>query len=314
MQKSKLLKDIPSRLWGPVIEGARRTFGAGNRFGVRAYAIGPCVREGRRLRALTLNAYVVRKSDEARIQIPTLSIEVGRKTWHVTPNVIATGKRPRASAGGSPHFTGLHPGAPITVGGPVPGRGAIGCILGKSGEPTHMLTAGHVFPPAALGAKVFAGRSPNSPVSAVGKLVANFLDDEGVDAALLELNATGVGLVNKQGPRLSDFVSEVSCFDKLVRSFLAVTNDFSREVVTGPHGMDVHLSAPTRGVFLVKNVIPTDGEITNSGDSGTVLCAGAGNQLAVGICAGALGQHSVFEPTARVLDHVARIDSQLTIV
>jgi hypothetical protein len=314
MAASTLLRDIPRRLWGPVLDAARLVFPPRNRFGVNAYAIGPCIREGRRMAALALNVYVVRKLHEPRLKVPTLSIEVGRKTWHITPNVIATGKRPRAVAGGSPRFSGLHPGAAIAVRGLTPGHGAIACLLGKRSGPTHALTAGHIFPRGALGERVFAAASPSASPRSVGKVVANFLDHQGVDAALIELNAVGIDLVSQQGPRLSDFASEISCFDKLVRSFLATTNDFSREVVTERAPMDAHLLAPTRGVFLVKNVIPTDGEVTNAGDSGTVLCSGASNDLALGVCSGGLGHHSVFEPMERVLQLVNRIDRQLIIV
>lgn len=314
MPKSSLLEGIPRRMWTPVLDTARRVFGLRNRYGVHAYAIGPCVREGRRMPVLTLNVYVVRKQHEPRLAVPPLSIEVGRKTWHVMPNVIATGKRPRAVTGGAPRFSGLHPGAVIAVRGRIPGRGAISCLLGKHGEPTHALTAGHVFPAGAHGAGIFAARSPGNTPRLAGKLVQNFLDHDGVDAALVQLSAAGVALVNERGPRLTDFVSELSCFNKLVRSFLATTNDFSREVLTEPGPMDAHLSARTRGVFLVKNVIPTDGEITNPGDSGTVLCAGPTNDLAVGVCSGELGHHSVFEPMSRVLELVERIDRRLSIV
>lgn len=314
MATSTLLKDIPRRLWGAVLDAARHVFPPRNRYGVTAYAIGPCVREGRRLSTLTLNVYVVRKQLEPRWKVPTLNVEVGRKLWQVSPNVIATGKRPRVTAGGPPQFSGLHSGAAIAVRGRTPSRGAIACLLGRQGNPTHALTAGHVFPTASLGAKVIAAASPRSMPRSIGKLVANFLDHQGVDAALIELNAFGVGLVNQQGPRPVDFASEISCFEKLVRAYLATTNDFSREVVTERAPMDAHLYAPTRGVFLVKDVIPTDGEITNPGDSGTLLCSGATKDLALGVSSGGLGHHSVFEPMERVLELVAAIDNQLTIV
>src|SRR4051812_40625807 len=105
-ESSRLLEDIPRRLWTPALEAARAAFGLRNAFGVRAYGIGPCVRRGRRLPASALNVYVLRKHDAPRLEVPELIVSVGRKTWCVRPNVIATGKRPRAVAGGAPQFSG----------------------------------------------------------------------------------------------------------------------------------------------------------------------------------------------------------------
>jgi hypothetical protein len=224
------------------------------------------------------------------------------QTWEVLPNVIATGRRARAAAGGSPAYSGVHPGAVVTVRGSTPGRGALACLLGAVGAPTHALTAGHVFPDGSIGASVFAAASAGSPEQAIGTVVANFLDSEQADGAVIELSSAGQSLVTSAGPPLSDFVAERSAFGKVCRAFLATTNDFSRETETEPKAMDALLGAPTRGSFWVRGAIPTDGEITNEGDSGTVLCTGATSSLAVGVCAGALGAHSIFEPIARLLD------------
>jgi hypothetical protein len=186
------------------------------------------------------------------------------------------------------------------------------CILGAGGIATHALTAGHVFPLAAAGTKVFAAETNQSEVE-VAEVVANFLDDHGVDSALLRLNSVGVAMVNRRGPRLTDFLPERSNWRKLTRAFLATSHDYSREVHTGDRPLDVLLSAPTRGAFWVRGVIPTDGEITNAGDSGSVLCTGASNALAVGSCSGVLGAHSVFEPISRSMDLVQRDHPQLEI-
>ena len=54
-------------------------------------------------------------------------------------------------------------------------------------------------------------------------------------------------------------------------------------------------------MFSVQNAIQTDGEVTLDGDSGTVLCTGATNAIAVGVCSGGTGAHSVFEPFSRII-------------
>jgi hypothetical protein len=299
---SRLPRDLPRKFWNPVMGAARALFGKRNHYGVVAFGIGPRIRRGRPSEEHALNVYVIRKEEKPRLEVPELSFSVGRSTWTVMPNVIATGKRPRASLGGAPRYSGVHPGATITMRGTTPGRGALGCILSRGNGPTHALTAGHLFTSGSIGSSVFAATSPAAPVRAIGTLVANYLDSSEADAALIELNPTGVAMVNTNGPRLSDFIGFDGSFLKLVRAFLATGNDFSREVSTGDGPMDALLSAPTRGTFLSRNTIPTDGEITNSGDSGTILCTGASNQFAVGLCSGALGAHSVFVPFSRALE------------
>lgn len=167
----------------------------------------------------------------------------------------------------------------------------------------HDGTAGHIFPVAAVGTSVFAATAAGNSVRTVGRLVANFLDDSGADVAVLALTAAGTNMVvDSAGPILTDYLAERSVWGKLTRAFLATTSDFSRETSTTDGPLDALLSAPTRGNFWVRSVLGTDGEVTNAGDSGTVLCTGASNQYAVGTCSGLFGLHSVFEPFARAMD------------
>jgi hypothetical protein len=298
---ARVLNDIPRSSWRAAIEAARAVFVPGNRFGVHAFAIGPRIRHGRRRKTLALNVYVKRKLLQPRFPVPNVTFAVGRASWQLVPNVIGTSKRARAATGGAPHYSGLHPGAVVTVRGSTPGRGALTCLLTTGGDPTHALTAGHVFPAGALGASIFAAASPTAQVRAVGKVVANFLDDSTADGAVIELNSAGVALVTSTGPQLSDFLPERSVWGKLTRAFLATANDFTREVETEAQPGEAHLWAPTRGVFSVQNAIQTDGEITFDGDSGTVLCTGTTNAIAVGVCSGGTGAHSVFEPFSRII-------------
>src|SRR5450432_611842 len=112
---ARVLSHIPRRFWESAIEAARAVFVPGNRFGVHAFAIGPRIRNGRRRKTLALNVYVKRKLVQPRFPVPNVTLAVGRASWQVVPNVIATGKRPRAATGGTPHYSGLHPGAVVTV-------------------------------------------------------------------------------------------------------------------------------------------------------------------------------------------------------
>ena len=73
------------------------------------------------------------------------------------------------------------------------------------------------------------------------------------------------------------------------------------------------VEAPTRGQFLVEGVVCTEHELTQLGDSGTVLTTGNSNQIAVGCCVGGTGARSVFEPFARALTACRRIDFNLRI-
>jgi hypothetical protein len=301
-------------MWEPVLEAARSCFPEGNAHAVCAFGIGPHIRRGRARPRTTLNVYVRTKLAKPKAAVPPLSIRVRGRVWTLRANVIATGTPARASAGGSATFTGLHAGAAISVQSAVGGRGAIACLLKRGDSPTHALTAGHLFAQGAKGTGVFAAKSPGATVVRVGTLVANFLDTDDVDAAVIELNAAGVAMVGDRGPALSDYLAENSVWGKQTRAFLATANDFSRETTTTTGPLDALLSAPTRGTFWVRGAIGTDGEVTNSGDSGTILCAGASNQFAVGTCSGALGAHSVFEPFERALTLVQNnVDSDLSV-
>ena len=98
------------------------------------------------------------------------------------------------------------------------------------------------------------------------------------------------------------------------RAYLASSGDYSRETTTADGPADVFLSAATRGVFRVTETIATEGELTNAGDSGSVLCSGASNQFALGLCAGAMGAHSFFVPLDPIMARLHRdVDAALAV-
>ena len=62
-----------------------------------------------------------------------------------------------------------------------------------------------------------------------------------------------------------------------------------------------------RGTYAVSRVVGTEHAIGDAeGDSGTILCTGASNELAVGICIGQLGAMSLFEPVGRAIGTLRR--------
>jgi len=201
-------------------------------------------------------------------------------------------------------LSGLNPrwtrSSTVAVRGSTPLHGALACLLATNGSPTHALTAGHLFPHGAAGQAIFAAEAPGVPPRRAATLVENYLDTSDVDAALLKLDATGIAMVNTEGPPLAEAIAS-NGLHRLVRAFLATSNDFSRQVLTTGFPLDVTLSSPTRGTYRVSDAISTEGEITNPGDSGTILCGGASNEIAVGLCSGAIGAHSIFVPFDRAL-------------
>lgn len=309
-----LVNDIPRAAWASVMAQARETFGARNRYGVRAYGIGPRVRKGHAKPEAVLNVYVVRKLAEPKHPVPALTVTHGKRTLSITPNVIATGRRSRADFGARLPYSGVHVGAVISTFGPRAGRAAVGCVLGIGDEPTHVLSAGHLFTPGQHGRAVHAASEASAPLRRIGRLSLNLLDDSDTDAALIELTDAGKQLLRERGPKLSDYLALRDVWGRQARAFLASSGDYSRETTTATGPTDVFLSAPTRGVFRVTETIATEGELTNAGDSGTVLCSGASNQFALGLCAGAMGAHSFFVPLDPIMARLHReVDKGLAV-
>jgi len=295
------------------MELARATFPATNPFGVFAFGIGSHVRRGRPLATKVLNVYVERKTRSPAAAVPSIVLRRPKKPpFRVPTNVVATGRRPYAAAG-SGSYSGLHPGAAISIRGSMPGRGAIAAILTTGGRATHALTAGHLFPSSATGTELAAAPDDGSAVRVVAKLAANFLDTHGVDCALLELTNAGSDIVNRAGPPLNDWLDASRVWSKLGCAFLATSNDYSQQTKTTDASMDALLFAPTRGNYWLRAGVATVGEITNPGDSGTVFSTGNSSQLAVGICAGAFGMHSIFEIFDRAMSLALSVNSSLTL-
>ncbi len=298
---------LTRRDWPRIMDAAREIFPAGNPYGVFAFGVGPSVTRGHRTRTVGLNVYVAKKHAAPVVHVPVVEARIGKRVLSLRPNVVAAGRRPTASAAGDPELGGLYAGAPIRVDGRPAVFGGVACFVGAGDQPTHLLTAGHLFSPNAAGATVSAAAAPGGTPFAIGELAVNLLDGAAIDAAAVELNDAGRELLadGDSGPRLVDSLAEPSVWDKPVRAFRPTTNDYSRATRTTTGPLDAFLDCDARGSYWVRDIIGTDGTVTEVGDSGTVLCAGASNQFALGLCVGEYQLHSIAEPVGRVLQHLS---------
>jgi hypothetical protein len=286
--------------WPALMKAARKLFATSNPYGVFAFGVGRHTTEGRERANATLNVFVKYKDSRPRHRVPTISFRSGSRRLVVIPNVIATGRLPRSHSSGPAPFSGLYPGAVIRTGNEY---GGVACVLGRGEQATHLLTAGHLFSPGSIGARVVAARINGAPKQVVGTLVVNLLDSKGVDAAAVELTNAGRDLLGASsgGPRLADVVGEDAVYDRPSVAFRPTTHDYSIRTQTLAAPTDALLSAGPRGNYWVRGVAATHGAILDEGDSGSVLCTGDSNEFALGICVGDYHTQSVFEPVARAL-------------
>jgi hypothetical protein len=293
---------------------ARRRFPEDNRHGVFAFGIGPAIARGHRA-GVALNVYVARKRDDVAPVRPLTVRDAGRSRL-VRPNVVATGRPPHPSGGHDNWLDGLYCGASIRVEGKPRVYGGVACFVGTEGVATHFLTAGHLFQEDAIGTRVTAAKGAGGALVTAGRLAVNLLDDDGVDAAAVELTAEGAALVGAggAGPTLSRVVADSAIWSRATLAFLPTARDYSRATVTTSGPMDVLLEAEARGTYWVRGAVGTDGAITDLGDSGTALCTGGGNDAALGLCVGEFQSHSIAEPLGRVLTKLQRTLGAVNVV
>ena len=221
----------------------------------------------------------------------------------------------RAHQGTSVLFTGLHPGAQIVAEWDTArSHGAVTCLLTADGSPKYLVTAGHAFPPSAEGTSVIAGSYETQDPVQIGELRLNLLDSpmpglpDGMDAALVELSSEGAGLAlsTAADPRMPRFTRAVplpKAQGVLTQAYLSVAHEYSRPV-TAKHSLFTgYLDSEVRpGPYRIDDVLQTDIEITQPGDSGTGLFLQSEPTAAVGGCVGGLpGVCSLFEPASRSL-------------
>jgi hypothetical protein len=288
---------------------AEAMFPPDNPYGVLAFGFGRKIRSGRTSRTRCLNVYVLQKHVAPERPVPPVVVESAGLT--LRPDVIGVGVPPRPHDGDAiaPPMTGLYPGAAILVRGRVSEFGGVACVLGDAGGPTHVLTAGHLFPSGQPGVEVLGARR-GGPRVVVGNLVANLLDQPfpsmtfPIDAALVALTFDGVQIASAstEGPRIADVLDGDAMRGIAVMAFLPTSHDFSHGTTTLDGPVTVHMSAAARGTYTVRQALGTHAAVTNDGDSGTIFFNGhSDSALVAGLCVGEFGPMSVCEPFVRAL-------------
>lgn len=296
------------------MRAAARRFPPGNRYGVIGYGIRRRRTGGVRAAAYGLTTYVVRKSRAPLVHVPSFSVKVGGRTIVVVPDVVGTGSAPRAAAGVSAPFSGLHAGAPMRANEDDPQLASVGCLLGNDQAATHLLTAGHVFSGGGDQAQpAFAALGADDDPIPIGQVQANLLDGTDLrrlgltapmDVALVALNGDGVAMAQASERRfVIDGVMRSSSADgEAAQVFSWLLGDFTPNARVTSLPTAVHFGSSVRGLYTVSGVLAADPCVTAEGDSGSALLAiEDGERLALGLCVGAFRTDSVFEPLDRAL-------------
>jgi hypothetical protein len=288
-----------------LIEAALRRFPIGNRHGVFGFDVGVRVRRGLPTPEHTLRLYIEQKLPESGGTL-NRPFKVGASRSLVVPDIVATGSRPRTLEGRSLTFSGVHVGAAILVA--KRHFGGIGAILTSNTKPSHLLTAGHLFPEGSTDVAVQAARSGGSP-RIVGHLACNLLDkhrgSHAIDAALVRLNDLGSELAvsnsSTRPPRPGALFSS-DPEDVVVQAYLSTALDFSTPSKMSLLPLAVHLLSGARpSGYTVRGVVRCAHEITRQGDSGTAFLTADAQRHLVGTCVGVDGKGSLVEPAARAL-------------
>lgn len=312
---SRNLKSLKPEQFAAAIEATFEAYPRGNAAGV----FGACIQRkrthGRRQRIWTVAVFVERKQLQPSQPVQPLRFRLGEEWVELVPDVVATGRRAAGAAGQSSHFTGLHAGAALRVDSGHSCAGGVACLLTKGSEPTHLVTAGHVFPEGSHDVPVLAALSSASHAKRVGKLSHNLLDGRaGMDVALVELTEDGIEMAKHSGaaprlPRLlpdpfnTAFVASAS-----LRVFLPTTGDYQGHLEGQFHFNRFTLESGCRPDHEVRNVITTGFAHNAPGNSGTILMtdgptSGPSGQ-GVGVAVGFAGDLSLHEPLDKALERL----------
>ncbi len=303
------------------VKAAADLFPVGNPHGVFGMAIRRRRVRGHELAYSTLCLFVPRKQDDPTARIEQILFRHRRETFAVIPDIVATGRPAGASRGQLPTFTGLHPGAALRVEAGHRCAGGVACLLTLDRRPTHLLTAGHIFPRARGRFAVVAASGPRGAAIEIGRLALNLLDrtPEPRDVALVELNPQGVRMaidsasqartpVLRANPHGSNFLD----FARL-KVFLPTTGDYHAVRSGEMTASTFHLTTACRPRFSIENVIVTDFANNTDGNSGTILMnddrdesdrAYSAVGVAVGFASGAVSFHEPIDRALKAIDHV----------
>jgi hypothetical protein len=307
----RALKSLKPEHFAAAIEAAAAAYPRKNSAGV----LGACIQRkrvgGRRRKAWTLGVFVRRKELEPPQAVRAITFCSGGQWYELLPDVVATGQPGIAAAGGGAPFSGLHAGASIRVAARRSCAGGVACLLTTGNQPTHLLTAGHLFPSRATRTPILAALSPKLPPRRVGVLQHNLLDTQaGIDVALVTLTPGGAEMARVSGlaerlPRLGPEPFEVSFIDSTsLRVFLPTRGDYHAGLDGERRFNRFTLHSGYRPAHEVRDVITTGFAHNTPGNSGTVLMTDDEGGLAqgVGVAVGFAGDLSLHEPLDRALE------------
>jgi hypothetical protein len=208
MAESLMISHLEESQFDAAIRAAAEQYPPGNPEVVIGATIAHRCVGGRPGPEVTVALLVERKLEEPMTPIRGIRFEDTRGRFVLRPDVEAIGLRETFTrAGPLLPYSGLHAGCSILVrGAGVSESGAATCLLGAGAgaEPTHLLTAGHLFPRNAESkVHVFAGTSPDGDAIEIGVLQKNLLDAKDArDVALVELSPRGQAFTKATGRRV----------------------------------------------------------------------------------------------------------------
>jgi hypothetical protein len=301
------------------VKAAANAFPPDNPHGVFGMAIRRKRVRGRELSYSTLCLFVPRKQDDPRARIEPIVFRHRGAAIAVIPDVVATGRPAGATRGHLPTFTGLHPGAAIRVDTGHRCAGGAACLLTDERGPTHLLTAGHIFPTTPGRFAVRAAGRPGGAEIEIGRLSLNLLDrsDDSMDVALVQLNPHGVRMAIDSSslarvPLLRSNPFGTSFLDAArLKVFLPTTGDY-HSIRSGAMTPSLfRLSTDCRPPHSVADVIVTDFANNTDGNSGTILMTDEDRReracSAVGVAVGFAAAMSLHEPVDRALKRIKAV-------
>jgi hypothetical protein len=266
--------------------------------GIDRHRVGGVTRPGR-----GLVAFVARKRARPRRAIPAL--RVGRRLVHV--DVVGVGDALRAATSADEVvFCGLHAGAAIVVESAPPEAGSLGCLLAIDDEPSHFVTAGHLFAEGSGDVEVSAARAGHTR-RVIGRLERNLLDDpegEPRDVALVRLDRRGRELARRShGPALPTGLRSIAA-GASVDAFLWSwrRGDFSGSFRCASAGRGGVVESDRRAPFVVADVLSSDRVVSAPGDSGTLVLSRDEPGRGLGLCIGQHGSETFFESLRHALE------------
>jgi hypothetical protein len=219
-------------------------------------------------------------------------------------------RRPQGPLPFSGSLTGgvISPGASIVIGdGSNREWAGIAAVLIIEGAP-HIVTCGHAF--MSSREEVFAEPEDGEPIAELSR--SYFDDRRRLDAAICKLNEVGVEL-------LEESCDAMTWFTRFRRPRVSDNGRMAVFWATNPESTGPY-EAPISSYRTSDTILFCDGEvhdgfiempfIASGGDSGSLLSV---NGLYYGVCAGHVGDATLFTPFARVLDRVRETNPEATL-